>query len=134
MAAVRATVEVIESEGLVERARDLGARLLEGLAKSVVAHIGHLAVEVRGAGLLIGVELRSGELAAELLMDLLDNDVLVNHSMNAHPVLRLTPPATMTQAEEARLLSSFELACAALASRFPPAHASGAAKRPGGRP
>lgn len=120
MAAVRATVEVIEREGLVERARELGARLLDGLAKTAAAHIGHLVTEVRGAGLLIGVELRSGELAAELLMDLLDNDVLVNHSMNAHPVLRFTPPATMTPADEARLLSSFELACAALASRFPP--------------
>jgi len=123
MAAVRATVEVIQSEGLVERARDLGARLLEGLAKTVAAHIGHLAVEVRGAGLLIGVELRSGELAAELLMDLLDNDMLVNHSMNAHPVLRLTPPATMTPADESRLLSAFDAACQALASRFPPAAA-----------
>ncbi|HET8657368.1 MAG TPA: aspartate aminotransferase family protein, partial [Micromonosporaceae bacterium] len=83
----------------------------------------HLAVEVRGAGLLIGVELRSGELAAELLMDLLDNDVLVNHSMNAHPVLRLTPPATMTAADEARLLGSFDTACQALAGRFPAADA-----------
>jgi putrescine aminotransferase len=42
------------------------------------------------------VEFRSAMHAAEFLMDLLDNDVVVNHSMNAHPVLRLTPPATMT--------------------------------------
>jgi putrescine aminotransferase len=119
MAAVRATVEVIQSEGLVQKAHDLGARLLEQLTKITSAHIGHLVAEVRGAGLLIGVEFRSGHYAAEFLMDLLDNNIVVNHSMNAHPVLRLTPPAVMTEAEEARLVKSFESACTALAARFP---------------
>ncbi|MEV5768116.1 aminotransferase class III-fold pyridoxal phosphate-dependent enzyme [Micromonospora sp. NPDC052213] len=118
MAAVRATVEVIREEKLVERAADLGARLLAAIT-GAVRSIGHLVADVRGVGLLIGVEFRSGMHAAEFLMDLLDNDVVVNHSMNAHPVLRLTPPATMTPDEEERLVASFERACAALAARFP---------------
>ncbi|MEU9507146.1 aminotransferase class III-fold pyridoxal phosphate-dependent enzyme [Micromonospora sp. NPDC048170] len=118
MAAVRATVEVIREEKLVERAADLGARLLAAITETVRS-IGHLVADVRGAGLLIGVEFRSAMHAAEFLMDLLDNDVVVNHSMNAHPVLRLTPPATMTPDEEKRLVVSFERACAALAARFP---------------
>jgi len=118
MAAVRATVEVIAAEGLVERAGQVGARLLASMT-ATAASIGHLVAEVRGAGLLIGVEFRSGHFAAEFLMDLLDNDLIVNHSMNAHPVIRFTPPATLTEAEESRLLASFERACAALATRFP---------------
>ncbi|MEU8265204.1 aminotransferase class III-fold pyridoxal phosphate-dependent enzyme [Micromonospora sp. NPDC048999] len=118
MAAVRATVEVISGERLVDRAAELGARLLAAITEQVRS-IGHLVADVRGAGLLIGVEFRSGLHAAEFLMDLLDNDVLVNHSMNAHPVLRLTPPATMTPHEEARLVAGFGRACAALAARFP---------------
>ena len=118
MAAVRATVEVIREEKLVERAADLGARLLAAIT-GTVRSIGHLVADVRGAGLLIGVEFRSAMHAAEFLMDLLDNDVVVNHSMNAHPVLRLTPPATMTPDEEEQLVASFERACAALAARFP---------------
>ncbi|SCF28318.1 putrescine aminotransferase [Micromonospora echinospora] len=120
MAAVRATVGVIRDEGLVDRAGALGARLLAALTEAAGV-IGHLVAEVRGVGLLIGVEFRAGHHAAEFLMDLLDNDVVVNHSMNAHPVLRLTPPATMTPAEEARLVASFARACAALAARFPAA-------------
>ncbi|MBQ1074920.1 aspartate aminotransferase family protein [Micromonospora sp. C31] len=118
MAAVRATVEVIRDEKLVERAAELGARLLAAITDAVRS-IGHLVADVRGAGLLIGVEFRSAMHAAEFLMDLLDNDVVVNHSMNAHPVLRLTPPATMTSDEEKRLVASIERACAALAARFP---------------
>ncbi|HEY0698838.1 MAG TPA: aminotransferase class III-fold pyridoxal phosphate-dependent enzyme, partial [Micromonospora sp.] len=118
MAAVRATVEVIRDGGLVARAAELGARLLAGIT-AAVRPVGHLVAEVRGAGLLIGVEFHAGHHAAEFLMDLLDNDVVVNHSMNAHPVLRLTPPATMTADEEARLLASFGRAATALAARFP---------------
>ncbi|PZG14083.1 aspartate aminotransferase family protein [Micromonospora craterilacus] len=124
MAAVRATVEVIRDEGLVDRAAGLGDRLLTALTSAVRA-IGHLVAEVRGAGLLVGVEFRNGQHAAEFLMDLLDNDVVVNHSMNAHPVLRLTPPATMTTADEARLIASIDRACAALAARFPAPGATG---------
>ncbi len=118
MAAVKATVEVIGEEGLVDRAGQIGARLLEGLRTIVGRHVPHLVAQVRGAGLLLGVEFVSGHYAAEFLMDLLDHDVIVNHSMNAHPVIRLTPPAVLTPAQEARLLESFESACKALASRF----------------
>ncbi|MEH0970743.1 aminotransferase class III-fold pyridoxal phosphate-dependent enzyme [Micromonospora sp. CPCC 205546] len=118
MAAVRATVEVIRDEKLVDRAAELGARLLAAIT-GALRSIGHLVADVRGVGLLIAVEFRDAMHAAEFLMDLLDNDVVVNHSMNAHPVLRLTPPATMTADEETRLVASFERACAALAARFP---------------
>jgi putrescine aminotransferase len=119
MAAVRATVEVIGAEDLVGRAGQIGARVLAGLRATVDRHIGHLVAEVRGLGLLIGMEFRTGGLAAEFLMDLLDHDIVVNHSMNAHPVIRFTPPAVLTPQEEERLMRSFDAACAALAARFP---------------
>jgi putrescine aminotransferase len=118
MAAVKATVEVISDEGLVQKAGEIGERLLEELSAIAVAQIPHLVSEVRGAGLHIGVEFQSGHYAAEFLMDLLDNDVIVNHSMNAHPVIRLTPPAVLTPEQETRLLESFESACKSLATKF----------------
>jgi putrescine aminotransferase len=121
MAAVKATVDVIAGEGLVQKAGEIGERLLAGLSAIAAAQIPHLVSEVRGAGLLIGIELRSGHYAAEFLMDLLDNDVIVNHSMNAHPVIRLTPPAVLTPQQETRLLEAFESACRALAAKFEPA-------------
>ncbi len=118
MAAVKATVEVIRDEGLVAKAGQIGERLLAGLTAITARQIPHLVSEVRGAGLLIGVEFRDGHYAAEFLMDLLDNDVIVNHSMNAHPVIRLTPPAVLTPQQETQLLESFESACKSLATKF----------------
>jgi putrescine aminotransferase len=38
--------------------------------------------------------------------------------MNAHPVIRLTPPAVLTPEQETRLLESFESACKSLATKF----------------
>jgi putrescine aminotransferase len=119
MAAVRATVEVIESEGLVQRSRTLGEQLAAALRESVARHAGHLVTEVRGRGLLIGVEFVDGRFAAEFLLDLMDCGVVANHSMNAHPVVRLTPPAVLGDAELRRLAEALERAVAALAARFP---------------
>src|SRR5205823_11478961 len=56
MAAATATIHAIRDEGLVGRAHDLGARLLTGLAGILTGTCPHLVREVRGAGLLIGVE------------------------------------------------------------------------------
>ena len=51
------TLEVIEEEGLVERARELGAYALERLFEMMDRH--PLIGDVRGRGLLMGVELVS---------------------------------------------------------------------------
>ena len=49
------TLEIIEEEGLVERARELGAFARERLFEMMDRH--HLIGDVRGRGLLLGVEL-----------------------------------------------------------------------------
>ncbi len=126
MAAVRATVETIEDEGLVERARLLGERLVATLRRLTAAYIPHLVAEVRGRGVLIGIEFVDGHLAAEFLMDLMDHGVIANHSMNALPVIRFTPPAVMTEDDEKRLTEAVEAACAACAERFPRPAGAGA--------
>lgn len=126
MAAVRATVETIESEGLVERARTLGERLLATLRRLVDTYVPHLVADVRGRGVLLGVEFVDGHLAAEFLMDLMDHAVIANHSMNALPVIRFTPPAVMTDEEEKRLYEALESAFAACERRFPRPDGAGA--------
>ncbi|GHE48318.1 aminotransferase [Streptomyces capitiformicae] len=118
MAAARATVEVIRDEGLVDRAAETGARLLEALRAIATAQAPGLVREVRGAGLLIGIELVDASQAGELLLELVDRHVVVNHSLNAHPVVRLTPPAVITPDEEARLLEAVDGALSAMARKF----------------
>ena len=119
MAAVRAVVEVIESEDLVRRAGELGGRLLPAFRGIVAGTVPHLVTEVRGLGVLLGIEFTDGHVAAEFLLDLLDAGVVVNHSMNALPVVRFTPPAVLTAAEEDRLVAAVATACRSLATRFP---------------
>ncbi|WP_245689351.1 aspartate aminotransferase family protein [Streptomyces chattanoogensis] len=110
MAAAQATIEAIESEGLVERARDLGADLL-GQLRSITARCpGNAVTEIRGAGLLIGIEFRDSGSAAEFLLNMIEQRVLVNHSLNSQRVVRLTPPAILSHDDVSWLLDAFEKA------------------------
>jgi putrescine aminotransferase len=126
MAAARAAVEAIEMDDLVHRSASLGARLLPGLHAAVERHCPHLVSDVRGAGLLIGVEMANPGLAGELLSEIVDRHLLVNYSLNASSVLRFTPPAVMSDDDTAFLLAAFDDACAAVAARFPYTHHVGA--------
>ena len=117
MAAAAAAVTAIRDEGLVERARVLGERLLTGLGEAV-APGRPLVRDVRGVGLLIGIELDDPGTALELVLDLLARGVLVNHSLSAHRVVRFTPPAVMTDAEADRLVETVAAAVNDLAGRL----------------
>jgi putrescine aminotransferase len=98
-AAVAATIGVIKSEGLIERARVLGPQVRDLAAVAVAAHCPHLVTEVRGQGLLIGVDFVSADAAAEFLIGLLDEHVIPSYSLNSSNVLRLTPPAVLDAAD-----------------------------------
>jgi putrescine aminotransferase len=117
MAAATATVQVIREEGLVERAKTLGESILPAIRAVMTELCPHLVTDVRGIGLLIGIELRDEEIAAELTLELLERHVLVNHSLNAHRVIRLTPPATLSAVDTTWLLDALTEAATALAAR-----------------
>ncbi|MDN0197947.1 aminotransferase class III-fold pyridoxal phosphate-dependent enzyme [Streptomyces sp. S.PNR 29] len=110
MAAVQGAIRAITEERLVTRAMDLGARLLPGIAEIARRNIPGLVVDVRGRGLLIGVELAEPGLAGELLIELFNHGVVANHSMNGSSVVRFTPPATLTELDVEFLLNSFDKA------------------------
>ncbi|MFB7501959.1 aspartate aminotransferase family protein [Streptomyces broussonetiae] len=114
MAAVQGSIRAIQEERLVTRAMDLGGLLLPKLTEIARRNIGDLLVEVRGRGLLIGVELVEAGLAGELLIELFNHGVVANHSMNGSAVVRFTPPAVLTDADVAFLLDSFDKATRAL--------------------
>ncbi|MER7191247.1 aspartate aminotransferase family protein [Streptomyces flaveolus] len=121
MAAAEAAIGVIEDEGLVERAAVLGGRILTALRAAVARHCPHLVREVRGLGLLIGIEFDEAGLAGEFLLELLARDVIANHSLNAHATVRLTPPAVLDEPQLDHLDDALDGAFRALAQRFPAA-------------
>jgi 4-aminobutyrate aminotransferase-like enzyme len=83
--AALAVLDVIEDERLVERAERVGARLREGLAA-----LG--AGEVRGSGLLAGVELESAELAEAVVDGMRERGVLIGRTGRGGNVLKIRPP------------------------------------------
>ncbi len=98
-AAALAVLDVIEREGLLDRARIAGARLREGLRSIFGSH------SVRGRGLLLGVVLPSPT-ASRLAAAALQHAVLVNDV--APDVIRICPPLVITDAEIDRGLQLLE--------------------------
>jgi acetylornithine/N-succinyldiaminopimelate aminotransferase len=89
-AAALTVLDVIETEGLVERARVAGGRLRAGLRQVFEDH------EVRGRGLMIAVDL-GREVAHQVAERALQRGLLVN---DVNPsVLRLTPPLVISDAQ-----------------------------------
>ncbi|MER5310942.1 aminotransferase class III-fold pyridoxal phosphate-dependent enzyme [Streptomyces sp. NPDC002773] len=115
MAAAQGALRAIQEDDLVERSRVLGERLIAELGRIARAALGDLLLEVRGAGLLIGIEFTEPGLAGDLLLELLHEGVVANHSLNSHMVLRLTPPAVLTEDDVAFLLAAFERSVTAIA-------------------
>lgn len=95
-AALLATLEVIEDEGLMSRAKLLEGGLRAGLAGSAVT-------EVHGAGLLLG--LRIPGKAAALKAHLFSERILVGGSADPD-VLRLMPPLVLTDLAVEALLAA----------------------------
>ncbi|MFD4522987.1 aspartate aminotransferase family protein [Streptomyces sp. NPDC058470] len=119
MAAVCGAMLAIQEDDLIERAAALGARLTPELERIVAAHLPHHPYEVRGAGLLIGIEFADPAMAADLFMALVTHNVVANLSLNSDHVVRLTPPATMTESDVAFLFDRFEQAVTLVAERNP---------------
>ncbi|HLF41786.1 MAG TPA: aminotransferase class III-fold pyridoxal phosphate-dependent enzyme [Acidimicrobiia bacterium] len=96
-AAALATLDVLEEEGCYERTRVLGERALMRLRAAAAAPTaGGVVVDVRGAGLMIGVELADKETAEAIRARCLEDGLIVLACGPGENVLRLIPPLTIT--------------------------------------
>jgi putrescine aminotransferase len=116
MVAAAATVAALREEGLVERTDELGRLLLPALRGVLDGLCPELIVDVRGAGLLIGIEMINEQVAGDFVLELINQRVLVNHSLNAHRVIRLTPPAVLTGSDVDLLMTAFTAAAHTVAA------------------
>lgn len=97
-AAGLATLNIMQEDHLLAQAETLGNFIRNGLAQRLSGVAG--VVEVRGQGLMIGVELDKP--CGELVKLALAQGLLIN--VTADCVVRLLPPLTMTQDEAQQLL------------------------------
>src|SRR5690606_14537530 len=88
MAAVCGALRAIEEDDLVARAESLGNKLIPAVTDIVQRHLGPSVYEVRGRGLLIGVEFSEPGMAGEVLVELISNKIIANFSLNSDSVLR----------------------------------------------
>lgn len=119
MAAATAAVRVIARDGLVDRAAALGIRIHDMLVDAFAGLRDDVVTDIRGRGLLLGVELVDERLAGELILHLMEAGVLVNHSLTAHRVVRFTPPAVMTDTDLEELQEALTGAAGHLARYLP---------------
>lgn len=99
-AAVKAAIDASREEDVPRRAAELGERLLRELRRVCAPALEAGTVrELRGEGLLIGIDFLRQPLAGAFEIELLTRRVVMNHCMNNQQVVRLTPPVTLTDAE-----------------------------------
>jgi acetylornithine aminotransferase len=98
-AAALATLDTIEEDGLMENAERVGGILLAGLREALVEQPG--VVQVRGQGLMIGVELDRP--CGDLVNRALAAGLLINVTMDK--VIRLLPPLVINEAQARQVLA-----------------------------
>jgi 4-aminobutyrate aminotransferase-like enzyme/Ser/Thr protein kinase RdoA (MazF antagonist) len=118
-----AVLEVIEAEGLQERALRVGERLLAGLRGLGERH--PLIGEVRGRGLFLGIELvrdretrePAGRHAAYVVERMRDHRILLSTDGPDHNVVKIKPPLQFSAADADRLVATLDGVLAGNAAR-----------------
>lgn len=90
-AAAVAALKVIDEEGLVQRSATNGKYMLEQLQELKIRHPEHIA-EIRGRGLMIGVEFAMDEVGELVVAQILKRGMCAAYTLNNPRVMRLEPP------------------------------------------
>lgn len=119
MAAGLKTIEILVRDGLAEEARRKGERLKAGLER-IAAESG-LVKEVRGRGLMLGVEFYEPKVAKGLSHEYLassvaglllnDHHIITAYTLNNPNVIRFEPPLIVTDQQIDVVLDAFESVC-----------------------
>jgi 4-aminobutyrate aminotransferase-like enzyme/Ser/Thr protein kinase RdoA (MazF antagonist) len=104
--AALAVLDVIEDERLIENAKRVGEELRTALEKLDIG-------QVRGRGLLVGVELESSKLAERVVDGMRDAGVLINRTGPHGNVLKIRPPLVFTSEHVDVLVGALAAALAA---------------------
>lgn len=94
-AAARETLRVLDDEQLIAASTERGAQMKAAFA-AVAAKHPTLVADVRGRGLMIGVEFAMDEVGELVVSQLLKRGVCVAYALNNPRVLRFEPPLIIT--------------------------------------
>ncbi len=94
--AAAVTIQTLQDENLVQRSREMGSYFRAGL-EQLHDRYPKIIRDVRGRGLLIGVEIVDAKIGKSLAQRLFDRNVLVAHTLNKPEVIRIEPPLIITR-------------------------------------
>ncbi|GAB7388903.1 putrescine aminotransferase [Bacillaceae bacterium] len=103
IAAIKTTLE----EDIPAQAAEKGRYILERL-REIQQKFSELMIDVRGLGLLIGMEFASNELGYELAKRLFREKILVGGTLNNATVIRIEPPAIIRYEQIDYVLEAIE--------------------------
>ncbi len=106
-----AALKTIQEEGLVERSATMGRKLKQALQDVATRHPDTMK-EVRGRGLMIGVEMHMDEVGELVVAQLLKRGLCVAYALNNPRVLRFEPPLIIDEDQIAFAAESLDSALA----------------------
>ena len=98
-----ATLHALTQDGLIENSEKMGKLFREGLEKLKEKHT--IIREIRGKGLMIGVELKFE--VKDVLMNLMKEGVLMLYS--GRNILRILPPLVITKEDITKVLETLDV-------------------------
>lgn len=110
-----AAISVIKEENLLERGAETSAYLKAGL-ESIAAEFPSVISEVRGRGMMIGIELTKEGAGGMLMSLMIDKSIIVAYTLNNPKVIRMEPPLIMPKEVVDYVLEQFRDAVATTAS------------------
>lgn len=93
-----AAIEVIQEEGLARASRVRGDQMLAGL-REVRARYPDAITEVRGKGLMIGVEFAVKDVAELTINGMAQRGVIAAYTLNNPKVIRIEPPLIISESQ-----------------------------------
>jgi 4-aminobutyrate aminotransferase len=112
LAAMMATIDLLE-EGLIANADERGTQGLRGL-RPLLEHFPNLVRDVRGKGLMIGIQFDSGDTAEAVQMQAFERGLLVLEA--GDDCVRMSPPLVVTAEEMATAVRIFSESVAHVAA------------------
>jgi putrescine aminotransferase len=116
-AAALAALDVLIDDDLTANARERGEQLLDGV-RAIAQRYPAAIAAVRGAGLLVGVELTNEGYGGTIIPDLLKRGVTAAWTLNRQRVIRLEPPLIVSADQVATALAAFDAAVATAVDRL----------------
>jgi putrescine aminotransferase len=105
-AAAIAAIGVLREEGLAERAAVTGNYFITAL-QALAGRYPEVIRQVRGKGLMLGLELTKEGIGGLLMSELINRGILVAYTLNNPKVIRIEPPLAIEMAMVDKIIAAF---------------------------